>query len=406
MTSSMERTMDWSYLAESIYPELVTLRRAIHADPELGLDCARTTDKLKAAIRDLPVEIHDSKRSSGFIAVLRSRRPDCRRTVLLRGDMDALPMEEDTGLTYASSRPGMMHACGHDLHCAILAGAARILSGRIDDLPGHIVFMFQPGEEGCHGARVMIEEGLLDICPADAAFALHVTPNVPTGIVAARGGALMASTDTLDAVVHGKGGHAAMPHQGRDPVPVACEIVLALQSFIARHIHVTDPAVLSITQMRAGSADNVIPDDVIMRGTLRAFSNETREKMRQAFCRIVEGIAGAHGLTAIARIEEGYPPCRNDLRSVSLLQSVVQAPDFPAQWMDLPDTLMTGEDFAYVLNKIPGAMAIVGAAPAGSDHLLNPPVHHARMRVEEQAIAIGVQLLCRVAEELLRNGLR
>jgi amidohydrolase len=390
--------VDWEPLARALEPDLVALRRGIHADPELGLDCPRTAATLRAFIADYPLEIFNSSRSSGFVAILRGKSGRRGRTVLLRGDMDALPMDEQTGLTFSSARSGAMHACGHDLHSAMLAGAVRLLCAHVDMLVGDVVFMFQPGEEGAHGARVMIEEGLLDICPADTAFALHVTPNLPTGIVASRAGALMASTDTLAAKITGRGGHAAMPHQVQDPVPIACEIVLALQHHLSRRVAVTDPAVLSITRMIAGSADNVIPDEVELRGTLRTFSQETRDYMRVTFTRIVETVAAAHGLTGSGFIEEGYPPCRNDPHAVALLRSIVAEPSFPASWSELPDTLMTGEDFAYVLAQIPGAMAIVGAAPAGSDPGTNPPVHHARMQLNEDAMRIGVQLLCRAVE--------
>ena len=236
------------------------LRRAIHADPELGLDCPRTRDKLKAALADLPLNIRDSRRSSGFVARLDGARPG--RTVLLRGDMDALPIHEDTDLDFASRIDGRMHACGHDTHSAMLAGAARLLAARRDRFDGTILFMFQPGEEGQHGARVMIEEGLLDDPAPQAAFAIHVFPNVPGGTVACRSGALLASTDALHATITGKGGHAAMPHDAIDPVPVACEAVMALQSFIARRVAVADPLVLSITSIHAGQTHNVIPDAV------------------------------------------------------------------------------------------------------------------------------------------------
>lgn len=402
MQSHIRAEIDWSPQVKSIYADLVSLRRSLHADPEVGLDCPLTTAKLKRAISDLPLEIHDSNRSSGFLAILRSHGGGKRR-VLLRGDMDALPMQEDTGLAFASQNAGAMHACGHDLHATMLAGAARLLSSRAGDLGGDVVFMFQAGEEGCHGARVMIEEGLLDICRPDAAFALHITPNLPNGTIASRSGTMMASTDTVSAVVRGKGGHAAMPHQGLDPVHVACQIVLALQSHIGRHISVTDPAVLSITRLIAGTADNVMPDHATLRGTLRAYSNQARAQMREAFARIVSGIAEVHGLKAEAEIEEGYPPCINDPRAINLLRTIVNAPDFPGDWLDWPEPLMTGEDFAYVLNDVPGAMCILGAALPGTDFLTNPPVHNVKMKVDESAMAVGVELLCRAAEASLRE---
>jgi len=224
----LDAVRDWSAAAEAEQDSMLALRRAIHAEPELGLDCPRTTEKLKAALEGLPLTIRDSRRTSGFVARLDGARPG--KTVLLRGDMDALPIEEDTGLDFASRSVGRMHACGHDTHSAMLASAARILCGRRDELAGTVIFMFQPGEEGMHGAREMIGEGLLDDPAPDAAFALHVFPNMPGGVVACRAGALLASADMVAATIRGRGGHAAMPHDALDPVPVACEAVLALQT--------------------------------------------------------------------------------------------------------------------------------------------------------------------------------
>ncbi|HVL29872.1 MAG TPA: M20 family metallopeptidase, partial [Sphingomicrobium sp.] len=243
----------------------IALRRAIHAEPELGLDCPRTTAKLKQALAGLPLSIRDSRATSGFVARLDGARRG--RTVLLRGDMDALPIHEETGLDFASATPGHMHACGHDSHSAMLAAAARILCARREAIAGTILFMFQPGEEGMHGARHMIAEGLLDDPAPEAAFALHVFPNMPGGMIACRSGALLASADTVNATIRGKGGHAAMPHDAIDPVPIACEAVLALQSRIARRTTFTDPAVLSITRIAGGAAHNVIPDEVELLGT-------------------------------------------------------------------------------------------------------------------------------------------
>jgi amidohydrolase len=207
----MERS-GWAEAGLEQLDEVVALRRAIHADPELGLDCRRTTDKIRAALAGLPLELREGPSSSGLVAILRGGG-DNNRAVLLRGDMDALPMEEETGLPFASRNPGMMHACGHDAHTAMLVGAARALSARRENLPGTVVFMFQPGEEGHHGARFMIEDGLIDhVLPGrrpDAAFALHVWPTLARGKVAGRAGPLLASADTLHAAIEGRGGHAA-----------------------------------------------------------------------------------------------------------------------------------------------------------------------------------------------------
>lgn len=393
---------DWNAAAEAEHGTTVALRRAIHADPELGLLCHRTTTKLKAALGGLPLDIRDSQRTSGFIARLDGARPG--PTVLLRGDMDALPIHEETGLDFASRTAGQMHACGHDTHSAMLAGAARILCAQRDRIAGTVLFMFQPGEEGHHGARHMIEEGLLDDPAPDAAFALHIFPNVPGGVVACREGALLASTDTVLATIRGKGGHAAMPHDAIDPIPAACEAVLSLQSFIARRTTFTDPAVLSITQINAGSAHNIIPDAVEITGTLRTLSDKSRYDARAAFRRIVTNIAEAHGCTAEASIDPGYPATINDAHAVRLVRDCATTLFGEASYAHIPAPIMGGEDFAYVLQQVPGAMAILGVAPSEGDPASRAPIHNSKMIVEEAHLARGVAMHCAFATRFLERG--
>ncbi len=407
MTNIIDSRTDWTAIGETELADVIALRRAIHAEPEIGNHCPRTTEKLKAALAGLPLEIHDSKSTTGFVAILRGGRTGAgsnTRTVLLRGDMDALPMNEETDLDFASTVPGAMHACGHDAHCSMLAGAARALSARREELAGTIVFMFQPGEEGQHGARHMIEDGLLNIARPDAAFALHISPNAPAGVFIGREGPLLASTDTVYATIRGKGGHAAMPHDCLDPIPVACEIVGALQSFVARRIPVSDPAVLTITQIHAGSSHNIIPDEVKLTGTLRTLSEATREKMRAAFRRIVADIAEAHGLTAEATIEEGYPVTMCDPRATGLMRTLAQEISGERGWSQMPAPMMGGEDFSYVLREVPGAMAFLGVAPEGSDPRTNPPLHNTKMTIEETVMAKGIAMHCAAAERYLAQA--
>ncbi|MDB5705407.1 MAG: amidohydrolase [Sphingomonas bacterium] len=404
MDSALDFTTDWGAAGDAELADVVELRRAIHADPEIGLQCPRTTDKLKAALAGLPLELRDSVSTSGFVAILRGGN-DNGRTVLLRGDMDALPMQEETGLSFASQVPGAMHACGHDAHSAMLVGAARALCARRESLSGTIVFMFQPGEEGYHGARFMMEDGLLDEPRPEAAFALHIMPNAPAGVVWSRPGALLASTDALNINVRGKGGHAAMPHDGIDPIPVACEIVTALSAFIARQIPVTDPAVLSITQINAGSAYNIVPDEVKLKGTLRTLSNATRTKAREGLTRIAEHIAIAHGCTAEVIIDDGYPVTMNDPRALTLMRGVAEKLGGEASWRTMAAPIMGGEDFSYVLREIPGAMAFIGVAPSGTDPATNPPLHNTHMTIAEEVMARGIAIHCAVAEQFLDNGL-
>ncbi len=397
-------SIDLASFADDIDTEadgMVALRRSIHAEPELGLDCPRTRDKLKAALADLPLAIRDSVKTSGFVALLDGTGAgDASRTVLLRGDMDALPIREATGLDFASRTDGAMHACGHDSHSAMLAAAARVLSARRDTFAGCILFMFQPGEEGHHGAREMIAEGLLDDPAPDAAFALHIWPNLPGGAVACRAGAMLASTDTLRAKIIGKGGHAAMPHDAIDPVPVAAEIILALQAEVARRTPVTtDPIVLSITSIHAGTTHNVLPGSVDLLGTLRTLSPAGRTRARAAFERICTHVALAHDCTAEVEIEPGYPATINDPRAVALVRDL--AGD---AYIEAPAPSMGGEDFSYVLERISGCMAFLGVAPSDGDPLARAPLHNPAMLVDETAMPRGVALHCAFATTFLKSG--
>jgi hippurate hydrolase len=395
---------DYAAMGAEVLDETVALRRAIHAEPEIGLHCPLTTAKAKAALAGLSLEIRDSRSTTGFVAILRGRHGGNGRTVLLRGDMDALPMQEETGLPFASTVAGAMHACGHDSHTAMLVGAAKALAARREDLPGTVVFMFQPGEEGYHGARFMMEDGLLADPAPDAAFALHVSPNMPAGVVVSRAGPLLASANTLHARIIGRGGHAAMPHENIDPVPIACEIVGALQSFVARRVAVQDPAVLSITSIHAGSAHNIIPDACELLGTLRTLSENTRTLMFDGFKQVVTGIAAAHGARAEAWIDDGYPVTMNDPRAIDLFRSAAIAIGGEDAYQTMRAPMMGGEDFSYVLRDTPGAMAFIGAAPPGTDPATNPPLHNTRMTIDEAVMARGVALHCALAIGYLENG--
>ena len=269
--------------SRAIADRITALRRAIHAEPELGLETPRTLAKVKADLADLPLEWREGPSCTGAVAVLNAGKAG--KCVLLRGDMDALPMDELTGLDFASTIPGRMHACGHDTHTAMLAGAARVLAARADELAGEVRFMFQPGEEGYHGARFMLEDGLLGggvdgVALPDAAFALHIMPNAPHGTIGGRSGTLLAAADMIEITVTGRGGHASMPHDTRDPVPVACEIVLALQTMVTRRFDAAEAVVVTITQLDAGSAHNIVPDLACLKGTMRTLTPGNRAAVR------------------------------------------------------------------------------------------------------------------------------
>ena len=329
------------------------------------------------------------------------------RSVLLRGDMDALPMTEETGLPFASTEAGRMHACGHDTHPAMLAGAARVLAARADSLAGEMRFMFQPGEEGFHGARFMLNDGLLgggEYGPLpDAAFALHVMPNAPHGMIGSRAGTLLASADMLEIEVVGRGGHASMPHDTRDPVPVACEIVLALQTMVTRRFDAAEAVVVTVTQLDAGTAHNIIPDRVRLRGTIRTLSAGNRAAVAQAIRRLTENIAAAHECTAEVTITEGFPPTVNDARAVALAEAVATALPEGA-FMHLPAPIMGAEDFSYVLEKVPGMMAFLGVAEVGADWRQCCGIHSNRMHVDETVLPRGAAFLAGCATRFLERG--
>jgi hippurate hydrolase len=392
----------WADAGDAGLAEAIALRRAIHAEPELGLDLPKTTAKVKAALTGLPLELREGPSTSGVMAILRG--PANGRTVLLRGDMDALPLTEDTGLAFSSLNAGAMHACGHDTHVAMLAGAARALCERREQLTGSVVFMFQPGEEGWHGARFMIDDGLLDPLP-DAAFALHISPNMPAGVFAGRTGPLLAASDKLRIRVIGAGGHASAPHNALDPIPVLCEIVTALQSLVTRRISAFDPVVITIARIESGTTDNVIPEDGRLWGTLRSLSEDSRATAQAGIRAVAEHIAAAHGARAEVEIDGGFPVTVCDGRVTDLAAKTARALFGPEGWTTMPDPIMGAEDFAYVLQKVPGAMAFLGASPEGGDYRTCCALHSNRMVLDERVMARGIAMHCAMAEAMLSGEL-
>lgn len=390
----------WTAAGEAGLHEAIELRRAIHREPELGLHLPLTTQKVLKALEGLPLEIRQGPSTTGVLAILRGSPNG--RTVLLRGDMDALPLTEDTGLEFSSGITGAMHACGHDTHVAMLAGAAKALCARREMLPGTVMFMFQPGEEGWHGARHMLDDGLIDPLP-DAAFALHISPNMPTGTFASRTGALLASSDSIRIRVVGAGGHASMPQDAIDPLPVACEIVTALQSFVTRRVSVFDPAVITIAHIEAGTTYNIIPEDARMRGTVRTLSERTRAIAHEGIRKVAEHVAAAHGCRADVEIEKGFPVTVNHAAAVNLAERTAKALYGDSAWHTMDNPMMGAEDFSYVLQKATGAMAFLGAAPVGvgGDYRACCALHSNRMTLDEQVMARGIAMHCAFAEAVL-----
>ena len=376
--------------AHSLLEEVVELRRALHRNPETGLELPGTKALVLESLAGLPLEVNEHETSSGIVAVLRGHEPG--PTVLLRGDMDGLPLQEDTGLEFTSVTGDTMHACGHDLHTAMLVGAAKLLSARRSEFSGSVVFMFQAGEEGYHGARYMLDEGLLDAAGArpELALAIHVTPILESGVLAVRSGRMMASADQLDIVVTGSGGHASRPDEARDPVAAAAEIITSIQTAVTRSISVFDPAVCTITSISAGSAHNVIPETVFLKGTIRALSPETRSQMHELVARVADGVAAAHGMTAKTSIENGYPLTINDSNVTAELMLTAQAMIGTQRVKNLPEPSMGAEDFSYVLEQVPGALFFLGACPPDLTPETTPFNHSNLVRFDEESMAVGV----------------
>ena len=382
--------------AAELQGEAVRLRRELHVRPEIGLQLPHTQERILAALDGLPLQVRTGQQVSSVVAVLEGARPG--PTMLLRGDMDALPMPEDTGLPFASAVDGAMHACGHDTHVAMLAGAARLLADRRDQIAGRVLFMFQPGEEGYAGARYMLEEGLLDdVGEVTGAFAIHISTMAAAGVISLRGGTIMASSDTMRIRVIGRGGHASAPHHALDPVPIACEIVTALQLMITRRIDVFDPAVITVGRITAGTTSNVIPEHADILGTVRAVSERTRTKVHDAIRRVAEGVASAHEASVEVQVELGYPVTVNDQGYAGqVLDTATQLLGEP-RVKAMPNPVMGAEDFSYVLQRVPGALAFLGGCPPELDPRTAPPNHSNRVVFDERAMPTGIATYAAVA---------
>lgn len=389
--------------ARDFLDDAIAMRRRLHEWPELGNHLPRTRDEVLASLEGLPLEITLHESTSGIVAALEGDRPG--PTILLRGDMDALPMPEDTGVDFSSRVDNVMHACGHDTHTAMLAGAARLLSGRRSELQGRVVFMFQPGEEGHGGAIHMLDEGLLDVGPlrdgtpseVTGAFAIHTTSSLPTGFLSTRGGPIMASSDTLSIRLIGRGGHASEPYRTLDPIPAACEIVQALQSMMTRRVNAFNPGVLTVTQIHAGTASNVIPETAEINGTIRAISEHTRRLVHDGVRRVAEGVAKAHDLEVTVELRDGYDVTVNSVDYARIAGDIAREVAGNDRFIELPNPVMGAEDFGYVLNHVPGAMVFLGATPHDRNPMTAAPNHSNRVFYDESAMSTGIAMYSAVA---------
>ncbi|MFB7894176.1 M20 family metallopeptidase [Microbacterium sp. NPDC056044] len=382
--------------AAEILPDLVALRRSLHADPELGLELPRTKARVLAALDGLPLEITESDTIGSVVAVLRGARPG--PVVLLRADMDALPLRELADVPYRATGD-TMHACGHDLHVAGLVGAARVLAARAADLAGDVVFMFQPGEELGDGAARMVEEGVLDAAGrrASAAYGIHVVPG-EFGVFSTKPGPLMAGCAELEVVVRGRGGHASAPHLTRDPVPVLAELVTALQSYVTRRFDVFDPVVLTVTQLSAGGgARNIIGDDASLVASIRMLSADALAQLQAELPPLVTGIAEAHGCGADVVVETIVPPTVNDDAVATGALDTLRGLFGDDRVLLTSSPVMGSEDFSHVLREVPGAFLFLRATPPGIDHETAAPNHSPRVVFDDAVLADQAAALAALA---------
>ena len=381
---------------------LIGLRHALHREPELGLNLPGTQAKVLAALDGLPLEITPGTALTSVTAVLRGGRPG--PAVLLRGDMDALPVQEESGIPYASELPGRMHACGHDIHTAGLVGAAHLLAGRREELAGDVVLMFQPGEEGQGGAKLMIDEGVLDAAGQRviAAYAVHVAATtLPLGLIATKPGTVLAASDTVTVTVTGHGGHGSSPHLAVDPVPALAEMVTALQTVVTRTIDAFDPAVVTVGSIHAGSAANVIPESGTLEITVRSFSAATHRAIRAGIERALRGIAAAHGVRVEIDYRENYPVTSNDATEADFALRTARQVFGEQRVLVAPRPMAGSEDFSFVLDEVPGAYLMLGAVPPGTDPATAPMNHAPQAVFDDRAVPQAAVLLASLAANRL-----
>jgi amidohydrolase len=379
--------------AASMAGDLVACRRDLHRHPELGFELPRTAGLVAERLRALGAEVRTGIGRSGVVGILRAQQPT-GPGVLLRADMDALPVQEVSGRAYGSEVPGRMHACGHDGHTAMLLGAAELLAADRAALRRDVVLLFQPAEEGGGGAQAMIQDGALELVPVGSAYALHLWSSFPAGTVRVRVGPIMAAQDEFTATFQGKPGHGALPHEALDPIVAAAHAVAALQSVVARSVDPVEPAVVTVGSFHAGTAPNIIPSEAVLEGTLRSFTEGVRTTLRRRVAEVLQGTAGAHGCTVRFDLRPGYPAVVNAPEPVARVREAAALVFGPESTLDTPP-LAAAEDFAYFAQRVPGAFVLVGAGNAARG--ITAPHHAPDFDLDESVLPLGVELLARLA---------
>lgn len=371
--------------------QLVALRRDLHAHPELGYKETRTSDIVARVLAEQGIEVHRGLGGTGVVGVL--QRGSGSRVIGLRADMDALPMQDNGSQPWKSTHDGICHVCGHDGHTVMLLGAAIQLAQQ-PDFDGTLLFIFQPAEEGLAGAKAMIDDGLFSRFPCDAVYALHNWPELPLGEVQTRPGPIMAAADRFDITVQGGGGHAAQPHLTRDTLLATSELVVALNTLVARALDPCEPALLSVTRMQGGFSHNMIPAEASITGTVRTFSPAAQDIIEARLRAMAQHVTAAHGLHAEVNYLRYYPATVNSAPEAQLALTAVQQAGMTAQQARQP--ALTSEDFAFMLQAKPGAYLWIGSAPS-------QPLHHSAYDFNDALIPHGIQALTAIARHALRT---
>ena len=396
--------------ALELAPEITELRHALHRAPEVGLQLPGTQERVLEWLEPLGYEVTLGQDLTSVTAVLRGgAAADVpvgeRPAVLLRGDMDGLPLTEKSGIEYSSQTGDTMHACGHDLHTSMLAGAATLLAERRDSLAGDVVLMFQPGEEGYDGASYMVREGVLEASgkKVDAAFGLHVMSAMEeTGVFTAKGGPVMSASDGLFVTVHGAGGHGSAPFAAKDPVAAAAEMVTALQTMVTRQFNIFDPVVISVGVLRAGTVRNIIPDTAYFEATIRSFSTEAHDKLQSSVPQLLQGIARAHGLEVTVDYRTEYPTTINDESETLFARNAVEELFDATRFKAMRDPLAGSEDFSRVLNEVPGSFLFLSALTPGADPATAEYNHSPYARFDDSVLPSGTALYTHLAVSRLQ----
>ncbi|MEK0156193.1 M20 family metallopeptidase [Arthrobacter oryzae] len=389
--------------AKELQGEIARFRHELHREPEIGLDLPRTQEKVLQELEGLPYEITLGESTTSVTAVLRGGAPHAsaqRPAVLLRADMDGLPVQERTGVDFTSRVDGAMHACGHDLHTSMLAGAARLLADRRDQLAGDVVLMFQPGEEGFDGASHMIREGVLDAAGrrVDAAYAMHVFSALePHAQFCTKPGVILSASDGLFVTVLGAGGHGSAPHSAKDPVTAVAEMVTALQVMITRQFNMFDPVVLTVGLLQAGTKRNVIPESARFEATVRTFSDASRERMMTAIPVLLKGIAAAHGLEVDVDYRSEYPLSVTDEDETNTAERTIQELFGESRLTRWATPLSGSEDFSRVMAEVPGTFIGLSAVAPGADHTSTPFNHSPYATFDDGVLSDGAALYAELA---------